>query len=297
MRASKNGIEIGKAELTALLTFAGSKEGTDSVRFGIRGRRDKLVASATDGKRALEITTESDSDDHVIGEWAVNRAFLEACGRVLESEGMCVLLVTSSGLRKARIMDVESLSERATVSWHEEAASTQITISGLAGIIQSARLLASHHGSWFAVQGRYLADMLVVSKACDKAPITIYPPATPHDPMYFEATSDAAQWRGVIMPVTVTHPGGLIGEDDEHPDDIGSPERAREALQRAADDLGADITMTAFDKNGKPTAKATVQAKATTKDDGVVDDDYGSSPGEPPLPTKKKKAAKKASKK
>jgi hypothetical protein len=288
MRASKSGIEIGKAELTALLTFAGSKEGMDSVRFGVRGRREKLVASATDGKRALEITTESDSDDHVVGEWAVNRAFLEACGHVLESEGLCVLLVTSSGLRKARIMDVESLAERATISWHEEAASTQITIAGLAGIIHNARLLASHTGSWFAVQGRYLADMLVVSKACDKAPITIYPPSGPTDPMYFEATSDSAQWRGVIMPVTVTHPGGLIGEDDEHPDDIGSPERAREALQRAADELGADISMTSFDAEGKTVAKATVKSKAKT-DDAPED--------AAPLKTEKAPKPKKGSKK
>lgn len=260
MRASKIGIEIGKAELTALLTFAGSKEGNDYVSFGVRDRRAKLVASATDGKRALEITTESDSDDHVIGEWQVNRAFLEACGHVLESEGLCVLLVTSSGLRKARIMDVESLAERATISWHEEAASTQITIAGLAGIIHNARLLASHQGSWFAVQGRYLGDMLVVSKACDKAPITIYPPASPRDPMYFEATSDSAQWRGVIMPVTVTHPGGLIGEEDEHPDDIGSTE----ALRKSLDDI----------KNAVPGATFSHGFEKATSDSGVVDNDY-----------------------
>lgn len=281
MRASKIGIEIGKAELTALLTFTGSKEGSDNVYFGVRERRAKLVASATDGKRALEITTESDSDDHVIGEWQVNRAFLEACGHVLESVGLCVLMVTSSGLRKARIMDVESLAERATISWHEEAASTQISIAGLASIITNASLLTSHHGSWFAVQGRYLADMIVVSKACNKAPITIYPPAGPTDPMYFEAASDSAQWRGVIMPVTVTHPGGLLGEDDEHPDDIGSSA----AMRKAVDALRDTLT-----KNG-----ATMSIH-TPSDDGVVDDDYKPE-GDKPLKTEKKPKPKKGSKK
>lgn len=242
MRASKNGIEIGKAELVALLTFAGTKDNTDHVYFGIRERRAKLVASATNGSRALEITTESDSADHVIGEWRVNRAFLEACSRVMESEGLCILLVTSSGLRKARIMDVESLAERATVSWHEEAASTQVTMENLATIITQAQLLAGHRGTWFALQGRYLGDMLVVSKACNKAPITLYPPSSHLDPVYFEATSDGAQWRGVMMPVRIEQPGGREEEDD---DDALNSFGVNEAVQNFKDTLtehGATVT-------------------------------------------------------
>lgn len=278
MRASKIGIEVNKAELTALLTFAGSGE-EDWIYFGVRSPRAKLVASATDGKRALEITTESDSDDHVIGEWQIARAFLEACGRVVESEGLCVLLVTPTGLRKARVMDVESHAERATVSWHEEAASTQVSMATLSGIIQNAKLLAGHRGSWFALQGRYLADMNVVSRACDKAPITIYPPAGPIDPMYFEATSDGAQWRGCIMPVTVEQPGGRA-DDEEQPDDMASSRSVREAADQFRDTL---------DKHGM---KLKVHV-GTGADDGVVDNDYkpdGHKPPKKPRKTKSKGA-------
>lgn len=293
MRASKNGIEVSKAELNALLTFAGGKEGLDSVYFGIKHRGDRLVASATDGHRALEITTDADSADHVIGEWAVARAFLEACGSILDSEGVCILLVTAGGLRKARIMDVESLAERATVSWHEEAASTQMTIGKLTDVIRLARFNVAHSGTWFALQGRYLAEMLVVSKACGKAPITIYPPPNQMAPMYFEATSDGAQWRGCVMPCVVREPGGPLGDDDEQPDDIAT---AREILQRAADDLGADVTVSSFDADGKKTGSTTVKATKPTSEDPIVDDDYVPEGAEPPLKTQKKTAKKAAAK-
>lgn len=259
MRASKIGIELGKAELTALLTFAGADNSTSNVYFGVRRAKGKLVASATDGHRALEITTESESDDHVVGEWSVARAFLESCAKILDTEGVCVLLVTRHGLRQARIMDVESLAERATVSWHEEAASTQITMETLTGLIHSAKLQAGHKGSWFALNGRYLSELAIVSKACNKAPITIYPPAAPSAPMYFEATSDGAQWRGCIMPVTVEEPGGRTGDDDEQPDDIGTNRAVRKAVDELRDVL---------DKNG-----ATLTVHSPT-DDGVVDNDY-----------------------
>lgn len=284
MRASKIGIEVTKSELNALLTFAGGGDRLDNVYFGVKRPRDKLVASATDGHRALEITTESDSDDHVVGEWSIARAFLEACGSVLDSEGLCVLLVTPGGLRRARIMDVESLAERATISWHEEAASTQVTMDALSEVIRLARFNVSHHGTWFALQGKYLAEMLVVSKACGKAPITMYPPRSPSEPVYFEATSDGAQWRGAIMPCTVTGPGGNLADDDEQPDDMKgrSVADAREALQRAADEIGGDISMSTTDESGKETKTVVAKARKGSKtpasapasDDGVVDDDY-----------------------
>lgn len=242
MRASKIGIEITKPELTALLAFAGLKEGRDTVYFGIRRQGGKLVASATDGHRALEVTSESNSqEEHVVGEWSVARAFLEACGHVVETSGLCVLLVTDSGLKKARIMDVESMAERATIGWHEEAASTQITMDTLSTLISQAKLLAAHQGSWFAVRASYLADMQIVSKACSKAPLTIYPPADPISPMYFEATSDGAQWRGVVMPVRVTAPGGLSDEaadEDSEPGLSAAPSNGvRETVQELRDIL------------------------------------------------------------
>ena len=271
MRASKNGIEVTKPELTALLTFAGTKEGTDGIYFGIRRPRGPLVANATDGKRALEITTESDSDNHVVGEWHVARAFLEGCSKILDAEGICILLVTSSGLRKARIMDVESLAERATVSWHEEAASTQITMDSLSQLITQAQLLASHRGSWFALQGRYLAEMLCVSRACNKAPISLYPPPDALSPMYFEATSDSSRWRGVIMPVRVREPGGALDdEDDGHFDestegDAGSVNAAVGAFKRTLEEHGATVTMHAQVGADGPPLKTEKKPKAPKK--------------------------------
>lgn len=94
MRATKSGIEVSRHELAALLAFTGDDLKFSVVHFRVNGSA-KLVASATDGKRAVEVEARSEGAEP--GEWAFDRTFIESVRRVLDDgETIAVLGTTRS---------------------------------------------------------------------------------------------------------------------------------------------------------------------------------------------------------
>lgn len=68
MKATETGIEMNKAELTALLAFTGNEEPFDCVYFAISAGDGKLNASATNGHRACEVFSQFGDEKAQVGE-------------------------------------------------------------------------------------------------------------------------------------------------------------------------------------------------------------------------------------
>lgn len=255
MKASKQGIEVSKAELSALLFFAG-KADSSVVKFRVDAK-GKLVVGATDGKRAAEC--EASAGDHERGEWIVPGDYLELLRRGANKGRTDVLLkVDGKGLRHALLVGAASRDNQQEVIDKKNGTSTQVSMESLHKLVKGVQL----SGSWFAIVPKHVNKALdVVSKAADGCPVTLYPPQEPTEHVLFEASSEAGRWRGKLQPAVVEAPGGEADEPEEESD---------EPL---------------FGK-GKNAAHAGDDDEAEYDGSGIVDDSY---------PDKvKKKAAKKA---
>jgi hypothetical protein len=226
MKATKHGIELNKAELTALLAFTNNdSENFAAVHFVVPAAGGKLEAVATDGTRAVEVYSSAEETDALAGEWLVACDFLDTCKSALKKGQVCTLRVSQTGVRSAVVTDVESGEEQATITWPREAASTQISIESIRKVSRIERRLA---GSWFAVQAPYLKDIALMSAACGGEPVTIYPPADEVSPLCFEASGYEARWSGVVMPVRVAAPGEGVDEEAEEHDPSEHSDGVRE---------------------------------------------------------------------
>lgn len=250
MRANRQGIQIGKPAIKALLAFAGDDERTNVVHFRVPEPGAKLFASVTDGKRACEAIAETEDPQCVSGEWAVDRAFLAACCRALEGDQVILLRVKKGGLRTASILDGTTLEEKGALTWADEAASTQITMEAIANVLRLAQAARTPtNGSWFAVQSRFLADLKLITQACGKlGAVTVYPPQNSIDPIGFEASGDGVRWTGVVMPVRVEAPGASVADED-------------------ADEVDANETGTFESREGN------AGDDEESDDDGIIDDE------------------------
>lgn len=256
MKASKQGIEVSKAELSALLFFAG-KADSAVVKFRVDAK-GKLVVGATDGKRAAEC--EATAGDHERGEWTVPGDYLELLRRGANKGRTDVLLkVDAKGLRHALLVGAASRDPAQEVVDKKNGTSTQVSMESLHKLVKGVQL----SGSWFAIVPKHVNKALdVICKAADGCPVTLYPPQEPTEHVLFEASSEAGRWRGKLQPAVVEAPGGEADEPEEEPDE---PLFGRGKNARAADESDDE---------------------AEGDDSGIVDDDY---------PAKaKKKAAKKA---
>ena len=222
MRATKSGIECNKAELNALLAFTGDDMKFATVRFRVNGSA-KLVAAATDGKRAVEVTASSDGAEK--GEWTFDRTFIESVRRVLDDgETIAVLEVHQRGANKAVIKGIESGDKRTEIKCPADSVSTQISMDDIHNVLGGA---VSEKGSWFALNAFYLSDVQAVAKAAGKCPVSIFPPKDPRAPILFEARCADGSWRGVVMPVPVVGPGDEADTEDEEEPPPGTPEDKR----------------------------------------------------------------------
>lgn len=253
MQVTKEGIEINKAELTALLAFAG-KEQYSTVRFRVPPRGGRLTATATDGSRLVHAKAHepAEEDTGFAGDWGVPAEHLEGAKRALGAGEVCVLQVKKHHMDRAVIRDVVSGRQQSTVVF-PEAADTQTSFPAVDQITPVENL----KGSWFAVQGRFLRDLNVLSRACGKHPITLHPPKDPIKPFGFSARGDTASWQGVIMPVEVVGPGDYSIDDED--DDGPPPDRLNPDLDEAIERLG--------DPDGTGTTKVTMKGP-----DGTVTD-------------------------
>jgi hypothetical protein len=271
MKATKSGIEINKAELGALLLFAG-KADSAVVKFRIDAR-GKLYASATDGKRGTECEASADGAEK--GEWLVPGSYLELLRRGLnKGRTEALLRTTAKGLRDAVLRGAIARDEQQEVLDKSNGTSTQVSMESLHKLVKETPL----EGSWFAIVPKHVNRPLdVISKATDGCPVTLYPPTEPTGHVLFAATGDGGTWRGKLQPAAVLSPGGSADEPE-------------------ADDEDDDPRDPKLPFKGKPAEAATDAGdegddSADEDDDGIVDDDYDA---EAPA---KKKASKKAAKK
>lgn len=222
MRATKTGIEVNKSELNALLAFTGDDMKFSTVHFRVNGSA-KLVASATDGKRAVEVTAPSEGAER--GEWAFDRTFIESVRRVLDDgETIAVLEVHQKGANKAVIKGIESGDKRTEIKCPSDSVSTQITMEDIHSVLGGTTQAS---GSWFAINAFYLSDIQAVAKAAEKCPVSLFPGPGPRDPVVFEARAAGGAWRGVVMPVPVIGPGDELEKEPDEEPPPGTPEDKR----------------------------------------------------------------------
>lgn len=237
MKATQDGIEISRPELTALIAFTSTDESFAWAHFSVQAR--KLMATATDGTRAVEAHSEVE-DDALVGEWYVTREFLDTCRRTMQKGEICTLKVTKTGLKRAVITDIESGDQRSTITSPKDVSSTQVTIEAVRNVTRIERRM---NGSWFAVQSQYLKDVAIVSAACGGKPVTIYPPLDYLSPLCFEASGYEAKWCGVVMPVRVVAPGEEASEDEEEGRPKTELEEALDELHAAEEKHGVKVTI------------------------------------------------------
>lgn len=227
MRATKQGILIGKYELGALLEFTEKKDQRFAVvHFRVAAPGGKMVAGATDGKRYVEC--EADVEDGAEpGEWSVQIDALEDLRRLCEEGSIAaVLRVKRGGLTEAALVIADSLKVDKVHKWATNKASTQLSIEK---VREAGAWAANTNGTWFAINAFYLADLQSVSKAADKCPITLYAPSAPDARVCFEATGTGGRWRGVIMPVKVQGPGDEAVSREDQKSDEDRPGQAPES--------------------------------------------------------------------
>jgi len=229
MRANKSGININRSELAALLEFAGDDNQYGCVHFRIDGGA-KLIASASDGRRSVECTSEADSDA-LTGEWRCDRQFIESCRRLVDpNETQVVLKVTEKGMREVLIVGIEDEAERGRYKVPTDAVSTQITISVIHEQIAASELDQATPRSWFAFSPlKTLKAMGTVERAAQCSPMTVYAGKTPNELVTFETSSIGGRWVGVFKPSPVMAPG----EDGDEPEE-DAPGTAPRALELVA---------------------------------------------------------------
>lgn len=208
MQITKEGIEINREELSALLAFAGN-ERIPNVRFDVRRSGAKLRAHATDGHRMIVGTSHEAAPEGVQGEWMIPADHLVACKRAVASDEVCVLVIRRGNIGRAILRNAETGQISSTIVFPENA-STQMTFPN----VEIIPMVKNLNGSWFAVQGTFLRDFGLVSKAVGKHPITLYPPIDPAiDAIGFESRGETVTWEGVVMPVKVAGPGDDLDDD------------------------------------------------------------------------------------
>lgn len=219
MKASQAGIEVSKAELGALLFFAGGATKDGVVKFRIGGSR-KLVACSTDGKRAVEC--EADAGDHDVGEWAMPADYLETVRRgINKGKTEAVLELGKSGHALARLRGAASKDKHTKIEDESAGTSTQLSMAQVHNLVKRPEL----EGSWFAILPKNLNRALdVVHKAADNCPITVYPPQESTDALRFEASCEGGRWRGTLPTAVVVAPGDEA-EEDEDDEAPGKPEK------------------------------------------------------------------------
>lgn len=158
MGANKQGIQLEKQQIRALLAFAGTdfeRPQFNVVRFRVSEPGANLFANATDGHRAIQAVFEATDPHCVVGEWAVDREFLADACRSIKKGEVLLLRVKKNGLREAAYLNGETLDEKRSMKVPREAAATQMTFDTVFEVMKIAQDARRLTGSWYAVQGRF----------------------------------------------------------------------------------------------------------------------------------------------
>jgi hypothetical protein len=218
-KSKKRIINISREELWALNSFCGDKEAFSAVHFRINGRA-QLEAASSDGKCSIQCVAKAAGCE--AGEWAIDCAYLEQCKMSLAKGQSLAIELSASGVEDALIIDTESGDTISTVTWHREAASTQLSFGE---VVKGLKIPSdkNHQGSWAAIDPAIFARLQRVKVATDDCPVTIYPPKDPGALVYFEARSEHGHWKGAIVPEKVLGPGEEADEPED--EDEGAPGR------------------------------------------------------------------------
>lgn len=249
-KSKKRIINISREELWALNSFCGDKEAFSAVHFRINGRA-QLEAASSDGKCSIQCVAKAAGCE--AGEWAIDCAYLEQCKMSLAKGQSLAIELSASGVEDALIIDTESGDTISTVTWHREAASTQLSFGE---VVKGLKIPSdkNHQGSWAAIDPAIFARLQRVKVATDDCPVTIYPPKDPGALVYFEARSEHGHWKGAIVPEKVLGPGEEADEPED--EDEGAP--------------GRNDRQTRLDLADRAKAEAKTDAG-----DGTEDDDSG----------------------
>ncbi len=280
MQASKNGIEISKAELGLLLHFAGGPTKDGVVKFRIAGS-GRLTACSGDGKKSVEVIAKAgDAED---GEWAVPATFLETLRRgINKGKTEAVLEVNGKGLKHARLRGAASKDKQIAIEDESNGTSTQLSIDKVHKDLEASSKQLS--GSWFAfIPKNFARPLEAMFKAADECPITAYPPKESTDHVCFEASCEGGRFRCKLPTAAVVAPGDEAHDEEDNDE----PAPGKPAKQQA-------LPGTEPPKKPKRGSKTPPQQTDAAEDSGVVGDDYQP---DGVVEGTKKKASKKAPKK
>lgn len=220
MKADERGLWISKAEIAALLAFTGPAEEPPLHAVRLTVKKRSIWCYASDGRRAIEVNAASDTDA-VEGEWIVTPPFLDSLKKILGTDHLAVIELTPTGITRADIVSVDdetgNVEDIASVTWPENAASTQVTIDALREVIKIPRTERSV--KCITLPGSQLAALAVVVKATGREAIDVYPPKLVTEPVVFRAEGAATTWLGVIMPC----------RDEDDADETGEAKREKRA--------------------------------------------------------------------
>lgn len=242
MQASKNEIQISKAELGLLLHFAGgpTKDGVVKFRIDAKG---SLTACSGDGKKSCEVIAKADNDADD-GDWAVPASFLETLRRgINKGKTEAVLVVNGKGLKHALLRGAASKDKQVAIEDETSGTSTQLSIDKVHRELAAGSKNLS--GSWFAFLPKNFSRPLdVMSRAAEGQPITAYPPKDATDHVCFETSCEGGRFRCKLPTAAVIAPGDEAEEeeDDEDPRQPNLPgTRAQAADDEEEDDDGGIV--------------------------------------------------------
>lgn len=261
MRADKHGITLNRHELALIIAFTSEASGFNVGHFRTTSS-GKLHVAASDGKRAIEGVAKSEGA--VVGEWRISREWLEQCRRACdEGETQIRLVVTEKGCKRAVLVAIQDGDERNELVNKKDDTSTQTTMKEVLDVARCKRNLDA--GSWFALHPQHVKELAVVSAACDKCPVTFYPPGEPNAELCFEASGEGGRWGGVIKTTPVVAPGDSAVDKDDAEDD----ERPGEELPAG---LRLEPTLATAKKNKKPKASKARSKKRRPASNGAAHD-------------------------
>lgn len=274
MQASEKGIDVGGRILDMLLAFMGDTEEQNRVFFKVKGK--KVHAASTAKNRSIEVEGKAEGAED--GEWPVEGAFLRKLAKTTENGSKHVptvvarLLCQRTGVSAADLVVQASGKRVDTLQHHGEMpANTQLKFKQIHDTISPN---FDEPGSWFPMDKKLHAALAPVYAAVGKGhPISFVGGKDEQSPVAFQAKGEDFLVKGILLPPEVQGPGReAVDQDDDDDDAEGGDERQPDLFEQ----------------------------KATGTDDVVVEDDYepdGAAEDGEPLPTQKKRKAKKTAKK
>jgi hypothetical protein len=197
MKINEDGLFLSKAELNALLAFAGRSPELMQL-YGVQFRSDgaRVTARATNGAIAAEAEGECEG---MTGEWFVHRDFLQAARKLLDKDTYLRLSFEALSLRDAVIVDEEG-NARSTLSWPEDAVLTQLSLPNVEKLMND-RPSKRQVFKRISLSAEYLGELKLISRAAGVERIDCYPPVHDEAPAIYACNGESTNWRALIAPM------------------------------------------------------------------------------------------------